>query len=212
MTPTRTRMTQIICKGAPRSRVSRRFLRAAGRAVPFLLAFAAADLPARAADGTWIRLVNGDASGLWSDTTAWSGGIVANGAGFTANFATLDITLPSALQLDTPRTIGNLIFGDADPTTPATWTFDNNLDPERPDLHRHCADSDGERWRRQQSNAGTVFAGTAGLTITGNSPIFTTGNIGHTYTGGTVLRGRVETTNIVNAVITFSARRWPRIR
>ena len=54
---------------------------------------------ARAANGTWTRLVGGDASGLWSDSSSWAGGIIANGATFTANFATLDLTLPSTIQL-----------------------------------------------------------------------------------------------------------------
>ncbi|MEI6676146.1 MAG: hypothetical protein WCO57_13320, partial [Verrucomicrobiota bacterium] len=61
------------------------------------------------ADGTWSR--NGD--GLWSAVANWSGGIVANDSGLTANFGNIDITADRAVHLDSTRIIGNLVFGDA---------------------------------------------------------------------------------------------------
>jgi len=159
---------------------------------------------ARAANGTWAHLVGGDARGLWSDPSSWAGGIIANGATFTANFATLDLTLPSTIQLDTPRSIGSLNFGDADPATPANWTLGNNFDPANV-----LTFSGGAPTITANGGAGssvtinTLFAGTEGLTILGNSTLFATGNIGHTYTGGTLLKGRVETTNLANATLTI---------
>ena len=54
-----------------------------------------------------------NASGNWSDTTKWAGGTVANGIDCTADFSTLNITVNPTVTLDTARTIGNLIFGDA---------------------------------------------------------------------------------------------------
>ena len=90
-----------------------------------LLAVAAASLvlghSAQAADGTWTNL----SGGLWSTSGNWSGGTIANGADFTANFGTLNITANQIISLDSARTIGNLIFSD---TTTAffNWTLDNN--------------------------------------------------------------------------------------
>ncbi len=63
---------------------------------------------ADAATSTWG--VNN--AGNWSTTTNWAGGIVADGATFTANF-TFDINADRIVTLDTARTIGNLLFTDA---------------------------------------------------------------------------------------------------
>lgn len=72
----------------------------------------------RAADGTWT----GTASGNWSDTSQWAGGIVADGSGSTAMF-TNDITTDVTVTLDTARTNGNLVFADADTNSTAGWTL-----------------------------------------------------------------------------------------
>lgn len=61
------------------------------------------------ADGTWTN----DASGTWGTAGNWAGGTIANGAGSLANFSTIDITAARTVTLDTSRTIGGLIFGDA---------------------------------------------------------------------------------------------------
>src|SRR5689334_14389750 len=42
---------------------------------------------AHAASGTWTTA----GSGLWSDTSKWSGGTVANGSGSIADFSTLNL-------------------------------------------------------------------------------------------------------------------------
>jgi autotransporter-associated beta strand protein len=68
------------------------------------------------APGTWTA----DASANWSETSRWLTGIVATGAGQTANFSTINITGNRTITLDTPRTIGNLKFGDA--SGAQTWT------------------------------------------------------------------------------------------
>ncbi len=59
-------------------------------------------------DGAWTA----DASGDWSDATKWSGGIIANAAGYTADFSTINITVDRTVTLDTSRSIGGLKFGD----------------------------------------------------------------------------------------------------
>ncbi len=59
-------------------------------------------------NGTW----SADASGNWSDTTKWSGGAIADGAGFTADFSTVNLTADRIVTLDSSRSIGTLKFGD----------------------------------------------------------------------------------------------------
>ncbi len=69
--------------------------------------------------GTW----NVDLAGNWSDSANWAGGIVADGAGNTANFS-FDITAARTVTLDTSRTIGNIVFNDAGAATPeSVWTI-----------------------------------------------------------------------------------------
>jgi hypothetical protein len=65
-------------------------------------------------------------SGLWSTTSNWGGGVVANGSGLTANFNNIDLTADRTVSLDFPRTVGNLIFGDAAPASAAGWILSNN--------------------------------------------------------------------------------------
>ena len=76
---------------------------------------------ALAASGTWIDTTSG---GLWSTTTNWFGGVVANGTDGIADFSTLNITADDTVHLDTARTIGQLKFGDT--TSSNNWILDNN--------------------------------------------------------------------------------------
>jgi autotransporter-associated beta strand protein len=76
-----------------------------------------------AASGTWTQAASG---GLWSDTANWSGGIVADGSGFSADFGTIDITADNTVHMDTAYTLTSLIFGDTGTGTAAGWTVDNN--------------------------------------------------------------------------------------
>jgi autotransporter-associated beta strand protein len=48
---------------------------------------------------------------------------VADGAGSTADFSTLDITAGSTVTLGAPRTIGNMIFADTGTATAGSWTI-----------------------------------------------------------------------------------------
>ncbi len=75
----------------------------------------------QAQDGTWT-----DGAGDWGAAGHWSGGTIADGAGSTADFSTLDITADTTVHLESSRTIGNLIFGDALPNSVAGWILDNN--------------------------------------------------------------------------------------
>lgn len=59
-------------------------------------------------NGTW----NFDGSDNWSAATRWTGS-VPDGQGSTANVANVNITANRTITLDSSRTIGHLIFGDA---------------------------------------------------------------------------------------------------
>lgn len=74
-----------------------------------------------AADGSWTN----PAGGLWSDSGNWNGAAIADGGGSTANFNTLDLTADNTIQLDSARTIGNLIFGDTAVATAGSWILNN---------------------------------------------------------------------------------------
>ena len=77
-----------------------------------------------ARNGTWNTAASG---GLWSTAGNWTGNVIANGAGSTADFSQVNIaTDPLIVHLDSARMIGNLIFGDTDPSSAASWTLDNN--------------------------------------------------------------------------------------
>ncbi len=56
--------------------------------------------------GVWTN----NADGNWSSGTNWSSGMVANGAGFVADFAAIDATANPTVTLDGARTIGGLEF------------------------------------------------------------------------------------------------------
>ncbi|MEI6569463.1 MAG: LamG-like jellyroll fold domain-containing protein, partial [Verrucomicrobiota bacterium] len=58
--------------------------------------------------GVWTNMTDS----VWTSTSNWSGGCVANGNGFIADFSTLDITSDRTVMLDSARTVGGLKFGD----------------------------------------------------------------------------------------------------
>ena len=93
--------------------------RAAGLFVGIVTACVAAE--ALALNGSW----DVDASGLWSVAGNWSGGTVGTGNGFTATFAN-DITADRTVTLDSTRAVGSLVFGDADPTSAASWVLNRS--------------------------------------------------------------------------------------
>ena len=78
------------------------------------------------ASGVWINAASG---GLWGDGVNWSGSVIANGLGSTADFNTLNLTANNTVRLNSPRTVGNLVFGDTNTTSAASWTLDGNGNP-----------------------------------------------------------------------------------
>jgi autotransporter-associated beta strand protein len=74
-------------------------------------------------NGTWTLPTSG---GLWSDQANWISGIIGGAINNTADFSTLEITDDVQVHLDSPRVIGNLVFGDSDVGTSGGWTINNN--------------------------------------------------------------------------------------
>ena len=78
-------------------------------------------------NGIWTQATAG---GLWGANPNWFNGIVGAGAGNTADFSTLEVTddLDLVVRLDSPRAVGNLVFGDTDVASAGNWIVDNNGD------------------------------------------------------------------------------------
>jgi len=135
------------------------------------------------ASGTWNTTTSG---GNWSSTGNWTGGVIANGATFNANFNMLDITTdPTVVHLDSARTIGNLIFGDLNPATAAGWLLNNNgtagniltLAGTAPTIIVNPLGTG------KTATISAVIAGTVGLTKLGAGTL-TLGGATETFTGG----------------------------
>jgi autotransporter-associated beta strand protein len=153
-----------------------------------LAACAAAGQPALAASGTWTGAA-GD--GLWSTngppTSNWTASIIADGATFTADFSTQNITSDQTVHLDTARTIGLLKFNDAT-TQSNNWTLDNNgvstniltLDngTSQPTL---TIGGTAGNITGQVTQISTVLAGTNGFFKTGSGALQL--NAANTFTG-----------------------------
>ena len=104
--------------------------------------------PPAAITATWTNPAGGD----WSTAGNWLDELAGNGSGNIADFSTLNLTADTTVHLDSPRTIGNLIFGDTDTSSPAGWTLGNN------------------------ANAGNI------LTLAGTTPTLTVNALGGTKT------------------------------
>ena len=120
--------------------------------------------------------------GNWSTAGNWSNNIVGSGANVTADFSKLDITGNTTVALDTPVTIGNLIFDDTVTATAGSWVLTNNS------LFGNTLTLQGTNPVVTVSNNASIYAvvaGTNGLTKTGPGGLwFFSAN---TYSGGTIL-------------------------
>lgn len=108
-------------------------------------------------DGTWTA----NADGNWSDPDRWSGGFVATGAGFTADFSAIDITASRRVTLDAPHTIGALRFGDS--TGPQNWTV---FSPDNPLALQNTA-SPSIAVLQNTATLAVTLAGSSGFTKSG---------------------------------------------
>lgn len=149
----------------------------------------------RAADGTWALPSIGPASGSgsWGATGSWVGGVIADGAGFTADFGTVNPTgtgtNSNVVTLDGNRTVGNLIFGDTDTSTATAWTINVGtsgtltLAGTTPTITVNSLGTNG------YARFNAVIAGTDGLVKNGSGLLILAGN--NTYTGTTTVNGGI---------------------
>ncbi len=148
-----------------------------------------------AASGTWTDTNSND----WSNanTASWLGGIIADGAGNTADFSTIDLPTDIFVNVVDPRTIGNLIFGDMETvTTPANWNLSGStitLAGTTPTITVSALGTGNT------ATIGDVIAGTAGLTKAGSGTLVLTGN--NTFTGGVNISGGTFDTSFSGTVL-----------
>ena len=151
----------------------------------------------KAQSGTWTGTTDLES---WSNTANWSGGIVADGAGNSADFSTIDVPETGLLEaLDSPRTIGNLTFGDTDPGTAGSWIIDNNLDPLNIlTLSGTPVITVNALGTGAKADLNLELAGTDGLTKAGTGNLFLSG--ANTYSGSTTLTAGTLTLNSATAI------------
>ena len=152
-----------------------------------MMAFAivgAAGLPAYAVSGTWNGI-----SGNWSDPATWSGGTIADGANFTANFTGVNIIASPTITLDTARTIGNITFTDA--TTSSNDLIisgANILTLDRTDATKPTINV---TQTGRLLTMGGVIAGNDGLLKSGAGTLVFNAGSNNTFTGGFDINGGV---------------------
>ncbi len=153
-----------------------------------------------AASGTWINTTT-PGTILWSNAASWSGGTIADGAGSTADFSTINPTGDITINLDTPRTLGSLIFGDTDPSTPAGWIIggtntlilDNTGGTGGPVITVNALGTG------KSATINDVIAGTAGFTKNGAGTLVLGAAFNSTFAGPTILDGGTLTFAADNA-------------
>ena len=126
---------------------------------------------------------------LWNTAGNWLGGAIPNGAMAAASFAALNLTADITVNLNAARTVQNLIFGDTNLTSAASWLLANNgnsantltLGGTTPTITVNQLGTDAT------ATVSAIIAGTAGLTKTGEGTLVLTA--ANTLTGGTKING-----------------------
>ena len=136
-------------------------------------------------NGVWTN----DASSIWSASTNWLNGTVADGVGATADF-TLDNANVDTVTMDASHSLGTLLFGNNATVRTNQWILNASggsvltLAGGAPTI----AVSNGI-----STNTTVIslpIAGTAGLTKVGSGKLVL-GNTNDSYTGGTTVSGGV---------------------
>ncbi|MCX6873031.1 MAG: autotransporter-associated beta strand repeat-containing protein [Verrucomicrobia bacterium] len=127
---------------------------------------------------TW----NVDGDGLWSDAAKWLHGLIPNATDITADFRTVAQSALTTVTLDSNRTVGTVLTGNANP-------YDWNLMTTNGSVLT-LATSSGTPVidvANQATTISTPVAGAMGFTKTGNGKLVLTGTNG--YTGATTVTG-----------------------
>ena len=141
---------------------------------------AAFSVPAAAQSGTWTG-AGGD--GLWSNAGNWAGGTIADGASAVASFTGTDLVGDVAVNLNSPRTLGQLSFLDTAPATAGNWV----LSGSQLDLAGASTIDVGAMASTSGVVVNNVIAGTTGLTKSGPGLLTLVAN--NTFTGGVRVQG-----------------------
>ncbi|MBE2213425.1 MAG: autotransporter-associated beta strand repeat-containing protein [Opitutaceae bacterium] len=144
-------------------------------------------------NGTWTR---GATGGAWSANAHWLEGIVGAGVGNTADFSTLELVEDNTVHLDSPRTLGNLVFGDTDIATAASWTIDADGDSTGNVLTLALVSGSptitvNPLGLGARTTLAVPLAGTQGLTKLGSGPLVLAG--ANTLTGAININGGTAT-------------------
>jgi autotransporter-associated beta strand protein len=134
---------------------------------------------------TWIN----DTDGLWSDPTKWENGNIPYGPGAVAYFDAIDVQGDRQVGIDSPRTVGNMTFGDTALGSAASWTLSDlgngsnilTLAGTAPGITVNALGTGKEVTIASQ------IAGTSGLTKSGSGTLVLSGN--NSYSGITQISG-----------------------
>ena len=145
------------------------------------------DVAASAPTATWTHTAGGTWGTAAGAGSNWSNALVGGGSGNTANFNTLNLTADATVNLDSARTIGNLVFGDTETSSAFGWTLANNgnsaniltLAGTTPTITVNALGD------TKSVTISAVVAGTQGLTKAGAGTLTLSG--ANTYTGATVV-------------------------
>jgi autotransporter-associated beta strand protein len=116
-------------------------------------------------NGTWST----DADGSWSDGAKWSSGAVADGAGNTADFSTLNLSSNRTVALDSSRVIGTLKFGDG------SALYDWNLVTSNESTLTLSATTPTVAVYQNSATISVPILGTAGFTKSGSGTLILSG-------------------------------------
>ena len=153
--------------------------------------------------GVW----NTASSGLnWGTVGNWLNSTIADATGSTADFSKVNIvTDPTLVNLDSSRTLGNLIFGDTVTASAAGWSLTGNtltLSATTPTITVNALGSG------KAASIASILAGSAGLTKTGVGELKLVPATVETFTGGlTANQGQLDvswssaltTANLINS-------------
>ncbi|MCX6893043.1 MAG: autotransporter-associated beta strand repeat-containing protein [Verrucomicrobia bacterium] len=132
-----------------------------------------------------------DAGGNWGNESNWTGYIVPSGPAITAIFSN-NITGDRVVTNDAPRTVGNLVFGDADPSSLGGWTLAGaspltlQVSSGAPVVNVSALGAG------KSALIACPLAGIQGLTKAGNGTLILSGS--NSYSGGTAVNGSSGTT------------------
>lgn len=138
---------------------------------------------------------NSSTGGNWSDAGKWTGGI-PDAVDAVADFSQQNLTANQAVTVDTTsRTVGSLLFGDADTGTPFNWTVSSN----RLILQKSSGVPD-INVVNQTTTISSALSGTQGFAKTGNGKL-ALNSTGPVLTGGiTVTTGELASNSSLTNV------------